>query len=153
MTYSFLELLIFFLSTLVKMFIEWSLFLSTSKEMYVNIISNRNQSLKKKKKRKEIFIFTCFWYSCWKILFFFSTTFNFSYRHGICSSHLTLCLTLNFIFGYYSRARPDLKITVYIFCWYLPFTWPWGHGWKIFAQNLLNLVSAEREFHADQFLL
>ena len=36
-------------------------------------------------------------------------------RQGICSSHLTLCLNLNFIFGYYSRAYPDLKIIVYIF--------------------------------------
>ena len=39
------------------------------------------------------------------------------YRQGICSSHLTLCLTLNFIFGSCSRACPDLKITIYIFCW------------------------------------
>ena len=40
-------------------------------------------------------------------------------RQGICSTHLTLCLTLNFIFGYCSRACPDLKITVYSFCWFL----------------------------------
>ena len=42
-----------------------------------------------------------------------------AFRQGICSSHLTLCLTLHFIFGYYSRACIDLKINVYIFCWYL----------------------------------
>ena len=54
-----------------------------------------------------------------------------SCRQGICSSHLTLCLTLNFIFGYCSRACPDLKITVYIFCWYLLAR----HGWKIFAHK------------------
>ena len=23
------------------------------------------------------------------------------------------------------------KITVYIFCWYIPVTWPWRHGWNI----------------------
>ena len=55
-------------------------------------------------------------------------------RQSICSSHLTLCLTLNFIFGYCSRACPDLKIAAYIFCWYLLVTWPWRHGWK----NLLT---------------
>ena len=44
---------------------------------------------------------------------------NHSGRQGICSTHLTLCLTLNFIFGYCSRACPDLKIIVYSFCWFL----------------------------------
>ena len=38
-------------------------------------------------------------------------------KQGICPSHLTLCLTLNFIFGYCSRACLDLTITVHIFCW------------------------------------
>ena len=36
-------------------------------------------------------------------------------RQGICFSHLILCLILNFIFDYCSRAFPDLKSTVYIF--------------------------------------
>ena len=49
------------------------------------------------------------------------------FRQVICSSHLTLCLTLNFIFGYCSRECLDLKITVSIFCWYLLVTWPWRH--------------------------
>ena len=44
---------------------------------------------------------------------------NHSGRQGICSTHLTLRLTLNFIFGYCSRACPDLKIIVYSFCWFL----------------------------------
>ena len=75
-------------------------------------------------------------------------------RHGICSSCLRLCLTLNFIFPYYSRAGADLKITMFIFCWFLLITWPWGQGCKIFcSQNLLNLVSMEREFYADQYFL
>ena len=40
------------------------------------------------------------------------------YRQGICYSHLKLSLTLNFIFGYCSRAFSDLKTIVYILCWY-----------------------------------
>ena len=31
------------------------------------------------------------------------------FRQGICSSHLTLCLNLNVIFEYFSRAWSDLK--------------------------------------------
>ena len=50
-------------------------------------------------------------------------------------SHLTLCLTLNFIFGYCSKACSDLKITVNIFYWYMLVTWPWRHGWRIFADK------------------
>ena len=34
------------------------------------------------------------------------------YRQGICSSYLTLSLTLNFIFAYCSRACPYLKINI-----------------------------------------
>ena len=49
-------------------------------------------------------------------------------RQGIWYSHLTLCLTLNFIFGYCFRTCPDLKITLYIF--YLLVTWPWRHSEK-----------------------
>ena len=40
-------------------------------------------------------------------------------RQGICSSHPTLFLILNFIFEYSSRACPDLKTTVYVFQWNL----------------------------------
>ena len=49
--------------------------------------------------------------------------FRFVCRQGICFSHLKLCLTLNFIFGYCSRACPDLKFTVYFFCWCLLVMW------------------------------
>ena len=54
---------------------------------------------------------------------------------AICFSHLTFCITLNFIFGYCFRACLDLKITVYMFCWYLLATWPWRHGWKRYAHK------------------
>ena len=55
-------------------------------------------------------------------------------RHGICSSHLTLCLTQYFIFGYCSRTCPDLKISVYIFCSYLLVTKHFAH--KTFCVNV-----------------
>ena len=45
------------------------------------------------------------------------------YRQGMCSNHLSLCLTLSFVFGYCSRECLDLKINVYIFCWHLLVTW------------------------------
>ena len=51
-------------------------------------------------------------------------------RQGICSSHLTLCLTLSFIFGYCSRTCPDLKIT---FKEYI--TWPHYKGWICFSRK------------------
>ena len=57
------------------------------------------------------------------------------FRQGICSSHLTLCLTLDFIFELCSKACPDLKIFLYIFCWYLLVTWPCRHRWKIFGHK------------------
>ena len=56
-------------------------------------------------------------------------------RQAICFSHLTFCITLNFIFGYCFRACLDLKLTVYMFCWYLLVTWPWRHGWKRYAHK------------------
>ena len=52
--------------------------------LYVNTNSRGNQLWNK---NKEIYIFTCFWYWCWKILFFMwsynplSTIFNFSQFH------------------------------------------------------------------------
>ena len=55
-------------------------------------------------------------------------------RQGIWYSHLTLCLTLNFIFGYCFRTCPDLKITLYVF--YLLVTWPWRHKEMFCSQNL-----------------
>ena len=53
-------------------------------------------------------------------------------------SHLTLCLTLNFIFGYCSKACSDLKITVNIFYWFMLVTWPWRHGWRILLTKLIK---------------
>ena len=47
MTYSFLEVLIFFWLNLIDIFIVWSLFLTTSKILYVNINSKSNQLWKK----------------------------------------------------------------------------------------------------------
>ena len=37
------------------------------------------------------------------------------FRLGVCSSHLRLYQILNFIFDYFSRACPYMRITVYIF--------------------------------------
>ena len=70
MTYSFHKLLNFFLLTLIQIFIVWSLFLTTSKEisLHVNTNSKGNQS---RNKNQEIYISTCFWYRCWKILLFY----------------------------------------------------------------------------------
>ena len=72
-------------------------------------------------------------------------------RQGTCSSHLTLFL--NFVFVYFSSACWDLKITMYIFPWYLLVTWSWHHTWKKFAPKNYKLVSMEREFYADHYLL
>ena len=60
------------------------------------------------------FLFFCLYFNLTFRLFVVSALIPF--RQGICSSHLTLCLTLNFIFDYCSRACPDLKNTVYSFC-------------------------------------
>ena len=60
---------------------------------------------------------------------------------------------LNFIFGYCSRACPDLKITMYIINWYLLSHGINSMGKSFCSENLLNLLSIEREFYADQFLL
>ena len=56
-TCSVLELLIFF--WLISYYIE--------EILYINTNSKGNQS---RKKYKQIYIFTCLWYWCWKILFF-----------------------------------------------------------------------------------
>ena len=57
MAYSFLELLIFFLSTLVLIFFLEFIYHYIKEILYVNTNSNKNQAWNK---NKEIFIFTCF---------------------------------------------------------------------------------------------
>ena len=46
--------------------------------LYLNTCSKENQSWNK---NKEIYIFTCLWYSCWKILGFFNVEWKFLIRH------------------------------------------------------------------------
>ena len=79
MTYSFLELLIFFWLTLL--FIVWNLFITTSKKyrIWIQISWETNPEVKTN-------IFTCFWYWCWKNLFLnvklkLVIYFNFSQLH------------------------------------------------------------------------
>ena len=60
-------------------------------------------------------------------------------------------LTLNFIFGYCSRACAGVKTTVYIFCWFLLHVTMTSWVKKFCSQNLLNLVSMEREFMQINF--
>ena len=60
-------------------------------------------------------------------------------------------LTLNFTFGYCSGACAGLKITVYIFCWFLLHVTMTSWVKKFCSQNLLNLVSMEREFMQINF--
>ena len=67
------------------------------------------------------------------------------YRQGICSSHLTRYLTLNFIFGYCLGACSDLKTTVYIFCWYLLVTWQRRNRWKMFTHKTFQLSCQWKE--------
>ena len=71
-------------------------------------------------------------------------------KQGICSSHLTLCLTLYLIFGYCSSTCPDLKITVYIFYWYHRLwiidiqrmhLWPWYKVWICFLATPVVLCT------------
>ena len=90
MTYSFLELLIFFWLTLL--FIVWNLFITTSKKyrIWIQISWETNPEVKTN-------IFTCFWYWCWKNLFLnvklkLLIYFNFSQFHEhICrSSHMQM---------------------------------------------------------------
>ena len=67
MTFSFLELLIFFWLPLADTYcLEF--FSDYIKEiLYVNANSKRNQS---SNRNKVIYISTCLWYWCWKILLF-----------------------------------------------------------------------------------
>ena len=54
------------------------------------------------------------------------------HRQGLCSNHLTLCLTLNFIFEYCSRVCLDLKTTMCIFAGTC-----WSRGHDIMGENAL----------------
>ena len=67
MIYSFLELLTFFSLTLVDLYSLAFTFRHIKKILYVNTKPKGNQS---RNKNKSIYIFTCFSYWCWKILFF-----------------------------------------------------------------------------------
>ena len=57
MTYSFLELLILFLSTLVEIFIVWSLFLTTSKKYLCKYKLQRKPIIKQKQRDTHFHMF------------------------------------------------------------------------------------------------